>query len=199
VFDSVAWRIPVLADAVDPRRFTPLADPQAGGGLTNTFRRQAVDGRPALPGVVVLGDAVSTTNPAAGRGISLGLRQVRELLRLLAAETDLGHVAVAFDAWCEREIRPWFLDHVLWDASLLHRWSGRRLDLSQPIPSDVVCAAAAVVPAIVPAAAAYGAMAALPSVLDPFRPVARDLLTAGWQPEWADGPTRDELVSRLAA
>ena len=199
VFDSLVWRIPVLADAVDPRRFTPLSDPQAGGGLTNTFRSQSLDGRPALPGVVLIGDAVSTTNPAAGRGISLGLRQVRELLRLLTARADLGQVAVAFDAWCQEEVRPWFLDHVLWDAGLLRRWSGRRLDLAQPIPSDVVCAAAAVVPAIAPAAAAYGAMAALPSVLDPFRPVARDLLGAGWQPQWAAGPSRDELVSRLAA
>ena len=140
VFDSLVWRIPVLADAVDPRRFTPLSDPQAGGGLTNTFRSQSMDGRPALPGVVLIGDAVSTTNPAAGRGISLGLRQVRELLRLLTAENDLGQVAVAFDAWCQQEVRPWFLDHVLWDAGLLRRWSGRRLDLAQPIPSDVVCA-----------------------------------------------------------
>ena len=32
VFDSLAWRIPVLADAVDPRRFTPLGDRRPAAG-----------------------------------------------------------------------------------------------------------------------------------------------------------------------
>ena len=158
-----------------------------------------MDGRPALPGMILIGNAVSTTNPAAGRGISLGLRRVRELLRLLTTENDLGQVAVAFDAWCREGVRPWFLDHVLWDTGLLRRWSGRRLDLAQPIPSDVVCAAAALVPAIAPAAAAYGAMASLPSVLDQFRPVARDLLGAERATAMGRGTESGELVSRLAA
>jgi hypothetical protein len=37
------------------------------------------------------------------------------------------------------------------------------------------------------------------ALLDPFRPVVRDLMSVGWQPRWANGPSRDELISRLAA
>jgi 2-polyprenyl-6-methoxyphenol hydroxylase-like FAD-dependent oxidoreductase len=89
----------------------------AGGGLTNTYRGQLDEhGQTAIPGLFFAGDTVCTTYPAAGRGVSLGLRQAQALLGMLAAlprrGADLRDVAERFDAWCTANIRPWYEDHV---------------------------------------------------------------------------------------
>jgi hypothetical protein len=71
-----------------------------GGGLTNTYRGQLDEhGRVAIPGMFYAGHAVCTTNPAAGRCASLGLRQARALTGMLAdPQADLRDVAERFDA-----------------------------------------------------------------------------------------------------
>jgi 2-polyprenyl-6-methoxyphenol hydroxylase-like FAD-dependent oxidoreductase len=195
VFDRVAAHIPNLAPWVDPARYEPITDPMPGGGLANTYQSVLDEaGRCALPGLLFVGDAVLTTNPQAGRGISTGFAQARTLLRLLARETDLASVAVEFDAWATTNLRPWFDDHVYWDATLLRRWAGADIELDARIPSDVVSAAAEVDPAITPAAMAYNSMTALPGVLDPFQERARAVLRTGWRPPIAAGPSRADLA-----
>lgn len=196
-FEAAARLIPQLAPWTDEDRFEPITGAMAGGNLTNTYRGQAgPDGRAALAGVFFAGDAVCTTNPAAGRGISLGLRQASELLRLLGAAgaADPADVAGQFDAWCAEHIRPWYADHVYWDATLLRRFGGEDIDVEARIPSDVVCAAAERDPAIWAAAAPYLAMQAPPAILDSVQDRARAVLRSGWRPAFADGPSRDELA-----
>lgn len=199
-FDAVAALVPRLAPWTDQERFTPITGVLAGGGLTNSYRGQ-LDGRGRVPtaGVFFVGDAVCTTNPAAGRGVALGLGQARALVGMLdETGADPREVAQRFDTWCTAMIRPWFEDHVHWDTSLLRRFRGEDLDLDARIPSDVVCAAAAVDPTIWPAAAAYLGMLALPTVLDGApREKARAVLRTGWRPPLDDGPTRDELADVL--
>src|SRR3954451_16065277 len=108
-FDAIVARIPQLAEWTDPNRFEPITDALPGSGLTNTYRAQVdSDGRPAAAGGLFVGDAVCTTNPAAGRGISLGLQQATTLLRLLGESDDAYEVALRFDAWCSDHIRPWW-------------------------------------------------------------------------------------------
>ena len=162
-FDAAASLIPQLAPWTDPGRFEPITDVMVGGGLTNSYRGQLdKDGRVAIPGVFFLGDAVCTTYPAAGRGVSLGLRQAQALLTMLAhSGGDLRNAAEQFDAWCTASIRPWYEDHRDCDAAMLRRFNGEDIDTEAPIPSDVVCAAAAKDPAIWPAAQPYLAMQAL--------------------------------------
>jgi 2-polyprenyl-6-methoxyphenol hydroxylase-like FAD-dependent oxidoreductase len=198
-FDAAAAVIPVLAPWTDPARFEPITPAMPGGGLTNTFRGQLDDdGRCAVAGLFFVGDAVCTTNPAAGRGVSLGLRQAHTLLGLLDEQrADPRDASEQFDAWCREDIRPWYLDHVHWDATLLRRFAGEDLDLSARIPSDVICAAAAVDPQIAPAVGPYLGMLALPSVLDPVEDRARAVLATGWRPEPAEGPSRDEIADVL--
>ena len=53
---------------IDPERAEPAGPVRAGGGLTNTYLGQAV----GLTGLLAIGDAVATTNPTGGRGVSLG-------------------------------------------------------------------------------------------------------------------------------
>ena len=199
-FEVAASLIPQLAPWVDPGRFEPITDVMAGGGLTNTYRGQLDDhGRVSVPGLFFAGDAVCTTYPAAGRGVSLGLRQAQALLGILAVlpsrhSFDLRDAAERFDAWCTATIRPWYEDHRYWDATLLHRLGGGDLDIEARIPSDVVCAAAEIDPAIWPAAQPYLAMQAPPSVLDPVQDRARAVLRTGWRPPYAAGPSREELA-----
>jgi 2-polyprenyl-6-methoxyphenol hydroxylase-like FAD-dependent oxidoreductase len=198
-FEAAAPLIPELAPWVDPGRFEPITDVMAGGGLTNTYRGQLDErGQTAIPGLFFAGDTVCTTYPAAGRGVSLGLRQAQALLGMLAAlprrGADLRDVAEQFDAWCTANIRPWYEDHVYWDATWRHRLGGGDIDIEARIPSDVVCAAAEVDPAIWPAAGPYLAMQALPAALDPVQDRARAVLRTGWRPPYTAGPSRDELA-----
>jgi flavin-dependent dehydrogenase len=114
----------------------------AGSGLTNTYRSHLDEsGRVPLAGLLFVGDSVSTTNPAAGRGVSLGLNQARHLLSLLDTEDDLVTVAGQLDAWCTENIRPWYEDHVYWDATLLKRLAGEDINIDANIPSDGIAAA----------------------------------------------------------
>ncbi len=198
-FDAVAPLIPQFTPWLDAARFEPVTGVMAGSGLTNSYRGQlAEDGRPVAAGVFYAGDAVCTTNPMAGRGVALGLRQASALLEMLdGPDADPLDVAARFDSWCAATIRPWYADHVYWDATLLRRLGGEDIDLEARIPSDVVCAAAQVDPAIRAAAGGFMSMEAPPLVLDSVQDKARAVLRSGWRPSWADGPSRDELAAAL--
>lgn len=191
-WDAAMRAIPHLAAWTEPGRFEPMSEVMPGSGLTNTYRGQS-----ELPGLFVVGDAMCTTNPMAGRGISLGLLQARELLQLLATDTDTA--AHRFGMWCEQHIRPWYEDHIYWDATLLRRFRGEDIDVDARIPSDVICAAADADPEIAPAVGPYQAMAAPPAILRPMEERARAVLRTGWRPPLATGPTRDELVELISA
>ena len=83
-FDVAVSLIPQLAPWTDPAQYEPITEPMTGGRLTNSYRGQLNDaGGVSLPGVHFVGDAVCTTNPAAGRGVSLGLQQAQALLAML--------------------------------------------------------------------------------------------------------------------
>lgn len=195
VFQPATAAIPNLAPWTDPDRFQPITPVMSGAGLANSFRSHLDDqGRVPLAGLLFVGDAVSTTNPAAGRGVTLGLLQAQAMLHLLDASSDLESVVRELDAWCADNIRPWYDDHRYWDATLLRRFAGVEIDLDAKIPSDVIAAAAERIPEIAPAAGMYRAMLAPPSALAPHEEAARSLLRTGWRPTVAPGPTRDELA-----
>ena len=198
-FAAAVGALPLFAPWTDPERFEPITDVMPGGGLTNTYRGQlGADGAPALPGVYWVGDSMCTTNPAAGRGVSLGLKQARTLVELILEHgDDPASTSLRFQAWCDEHIRPWFEDHVYWDATLLRRFSGQDIDVDARIASDVICAAATVDPSILAGAMPYQGMMATPAVLAPFEQRAREILRSGWRPALADGPTRDELVESI--
>lgn len=198
VFDAVVPSIPSLAPYLDRDRFQPITEVMAGAGLHNSYQSVLnLDGTP-VPGLLYVGDAVLTTNPQAGRGVTTGLLQVRELLRLLAQTRELTPVAIAFDGWCETNLRPWFDDHLYWDQTLLARWAGKDIDVDAPIASDVVCAAAAVDPDIASAAGPFLGMFTNPHALDPYRERVRALLKTGWRPVNDPGPTARQLADHIA-
>ncbi len=200
-FTAACQAIPGLADWVSPGRSRPASPVRAGGPLLNAYRGQAgPDGRLALPGLVFAGDAVATTTPTFGRGITTTVLQVTELLRLIDEHgADTEAAAGSFDRWCAEHIKPWVDDHVRMDEAAARRWAGQDVDLSRPLPSDQVLAAAASDPAIFPACTGYLAMTSLPSSLDAVQARARAVYATGWRPPFAPGPDRAELAGIVRA
>ena len=193
-FDAAMAAIPHTRPWTDPERYQPITPVLPGGGLTNTYRRQVDEEHPAIPGLFFIGDAVSTTNPAAGRGVGLGMRQVETLLSMLDGDTDTRDVAERFGAWCEEHIRPWYDDHVWWDHTQLRRWDGHDLDVEGQLSSDIICAAAQQDPSLMPTVGPFSGMLIGPQQLRTVQEQARAVLRTGWRPAFADGPTHDELV-----
>lgn len=191
-YEAATGAIPHLAPWVDRERFAPITPVQPGGGLTNTYRGQS-----AVPGLVALGDAMSTTNPMAGRGVALGLRQADALLDMLDGSVDgLGQ---ELELWCDDNIRPWFEDHVWWDRTVRDRWAGKDLDVEGKIPSDVICATAALDASMGPVVMAFMGMVVGPTELSAVEERARAVLRTGWRPPRAAGPTHEELAAVVAA
>ena len=198
-FEAAVRAIPALAGWVGPGRARPLTPVLPGGRLYNSYRGQLNDaGQVAPDGLIYAGDSVCTTNPAAGRGVTTSLLQAQHLIRLLDEHgRDFTSCSLAFDHWCTRHIKPWFDDHVRWDADLIRRWSGQDVDLTRPLPSDLVIAAAAADPGLMKAVGPFQAMLTPPGSLDAVQARAREIYAGGWRPPIPDGPSRDELA-RLA-
>lgn len=194
-FDAVAAAVPGLADWTDPARSRPFGGVLAGGNLANHYRSQRDrDGRLRLVGLVSVGDAVCTTTPNFGRGMALAMMQVRQLLSLVDGRADAEALPASFDDWCQEHMAPWVADHVTMDAALARRWRGEDLDLSAPLPSDHVMAAAAVDPSIGEAMLPFLTMEAGPELMRSLEPKARAVYSTGWRPRLADGPSRAELL-----
>jgi hypothetical protein len=172
----------------------------AGGKLSNTYCGQLDEsGRPALPGMISVGDAVCTTTPMAGRGVAMAVMQSRELLWLLDEHgPDYHACTAAFDKWCTDNIKPWFDDHVHVDGERLRRWAGQDVDVNRALPSDLVVAAAQADPALAPLVAPYLTMDGLPSTLAQAEAQARRIYADGWRPPTPAGPSVDELAELSA-
>ncbi|MGD0193658.1 MAG: FAD-dependent oxidoreductase [Candidatus Dormibacteria bacterium] len=201
LFDVAARAIPSIATWVHPDRAAPHSSAMAGAGLHNRYRGQCTqDGSIAADGLVFVGDAVLTTNPAAGRGVTTSLMQAQRLLRALDEHgSDFTAVSLDFDQWCREAMKPWFDDHVRWDADLISRWRGEPIDFSRPLPSDLICSLAEIDPSVMSVVGPYWGMAVGPSVLSSIEQRAREALQRGFRPAIPPGPTRDELVELVSA
>jgi 2-polyprenyl-6-methoxyphenol hydroxylase-like FAD-dependent oxidoreductase len=195
-FTAASRAIPGLAEWVDPDRARPITPVLPGGPLLNAYHGQTgPDGRLARPGLVFVGDAVATTTPTFGRGITTTLLQAQQLLRLIDEHgTDLVAVGESFDTWCAEQIKPWVDDHVHMDESTRRRWAGEDIDPGRSLPSDLILAAAEADPSIRAVIGGYLRMTALPSSLRAAEPRARAVYATGWRPRLAPGPGRDELA-----
>ena len=200
-FEAAARVVPALAAWTGPGQARPITPVLPGGRLYNSYRGQLNDaGRVALDGLIYAGDAVCTTNPAAGRGVTTSLLQARQLLALLGEHgPDRISCSLAFDHWCAGYTKPWFEDHLCSDADLIRRWSGHDVDLTRPLPPDLIVAAAQADPEIAKAVGPYQAMLGPPNSLDAVQARARDIYATGWRPPVPPGPTRDELAALATA
>ncbi|HEY0804757.1 MAG TPA: tryptophan 7-halogenase [Pseudonocardiaceae bacterium] len=133
-FTAAVRATPLLAGWAAPGNSEPISPVYAMGGLDNSLRHGAVTG------FVGLGDAVCTTNPSYGRGVSLGLSHAFLLADSLA---EHGKVDVEFATEFARRtaalVRPWYEEALandrgragMWEATLHGQPMGRP-------PADVV-------------------------------------------------------------
>jgi 2-polyprenyl-6-methoxyphenol hydroxylase-like FAD-dependent oxidoreductase len=199
VFAAAVDSVPRLREWADPARSSPVGAVLPAGQIHNRYRVQAdPSGRPTTPGLIALGDAVCTTTPLAGRGITLALRQATALAELLS-EADTDTAAAGFDAWCTAHLRPWFDDHCHADADRARRWGGGDVDTTTRLPSDLIVATADVDDRVRAATAGFAAMDDGPASLESVEPLARAWYADGWRPPHALGPRRDELGALCAA
>ena len=117
VFDQVLRAVPFLRPWLDV--LAPTTDVAVMGGLHNTLRRLAIGGRPVAAGVSAIGDAVCTTNPTFGRGLSMTLRTVADLADAVASNEDPTAQSVAIDRAVEEHVVPFYLDQARADAARL--------------------------------------------------------------------------------
>ena len=144
-FEAACAAILAVAEWTDPAVATPTSGVLAGGQLLNLYRPQL-----RRRGLLAVGDAVATTAPTAGRGLAMASMQIRALLDLLDAGVDPTTIAEPFGAWCDGSMRPWVEDHIAFDAESVRRWQGHDIDLTQPLTSAAIVAAAQADPTIAP-------------------------------------------------
>jgi 2-polyprenyl-6-methoxyphenol hydroxylase-like FAD-dependent oxidoreductase len=198
-FDTAAAAIPGLSDWIEGARSRPMGPVLPGGRLRNTYRGQFDEqGRVALPGMIHLGDAVCTTNPTAGRGMATSLLQARKLLALLDEHADVVDVTNAFETYCSEQIRPWFDDHVSWDADLVRQFAGEDVDVSRPLTTGRIIAATEADRSMMRVVGPFLGMETLPASLAEVEPRAREIYRSGWRAPVPDGPDRDELVALIS-
>jgi 2-polyprenyl-6-methoxyphenol hydroxylase-like FAD-dependent oxidoreductase len=185
--------LPAAAEWTDPARAFPIDKVRAGAGLVNLYRPQTRQ----VTGLLAIGDAVCTTNPTGGRGVTLAVRAAAELADLIATH-PARQWAARLDAWSLEQLRPWFEEHLIFDRAVRARWDGEPLDPDADISWDLVVAAATQRPDFMPTLAPFLGMLTLPHTIDPLRDQVRAMLRDGWRPPTPPGPTRDDIVAAIS-
>ena len=113
------------------------------GAFDNRMRGLVADGTPVVRGLWQVGDALATTNPTRGRGVSMGLMGAGQLVDVLAAHDDPDDAALAFEAWRDRVLSVAYRECAATDVLAARQFSaglaGRSMPANAPaleIPED---------------------------------------------------------------
>jgi hypothetical protein len=193
VYTTAVSLLPAAAEWTDPARAFPIDKVRAGAGLVNRYRPQTRD----LTGLLAIGDAICTTNPAGGRGVTLAMRAAAELADLVGTHPEQ-EWAARLDAWSVEQLRPWFEEHLISDRAMRARWRGEQPNPDAPISWDLVAAVATERPEFMQSLGPFLGMFALPHSIDPLRDQVRTMLRHGWRPPTPPGPTRSDLIAAIS-
>lgn len=108
----VLRRLDFTRDWADPEVASPVGDPMPMSSAIDQRRRYVVDGKPGLPGLVAVGDAIGASNPSLGRGTSFAAMHAVALRDVLRDDADPVTVSQRLEARLEQEYQPW------WDATI---------------------------------------------------------------------------------
>jgi 2-polyprenyl-6-methoxyphenol hydroxylase-like FAD-dependent oxidoreductase len=107
-WEAVARGLPLIAHWLDG---TPIEDGvQVMAHLEDRYRGFVADGRPVATGVVAVADSWACSNPANGRGASIGMLHavtLRDQLREVGLD-DPAAFAEAFHTATARTVEPWY-------------------------------------------------------------------------------------------
>lgn len=105
----------------------PLTEVLAMGGIVDRYRRLAIDGRPSVTGLALVGDASACTNPSQGKGLTLGFLQASRLRDVVRAHPDDPRgLAEEWDRVTEAELTPWYRETVAEDRARMLEMSALR-------------------------------------------------------------------------
>ncbi|WP_430790388.1 NAD(P)/FAD-dependent oxidoreductase [Actinoplanes sp. G11-F43] len=131
-WEEHAGAIEALAPWIDPRNGTPLTDDvQVMAGNRNVRRHYLDGGVPAVLGLLPVGDALCSTNPAYGWGSAMALTYAFAVADAVAAHgPDLAAVARAYDAATAGEADAVYREAAAMDRARIYRVTGR------PVPAE---------------------------------------------------------------
>lgn len=201
-FDAAARVVPWVAGPLAVG--LPLNDPVVMAGQRNVVRRHVRDGRPVATGLLLAGDAVATSNPSYGRGVSLGM-VTAALVRDALAQPDPGDQVRAMDEAVEREVAPFVRNSAEVDARTRARWRARLYGEPAPPPPDGVGWEELMVAAMRDRDLFDGLVRAANLLRTPDEVLAAhgERIAAGvadgWVPPMPAPPSRDELLAAAVA
>jgi 2-polyprenyl-6-methoxyphenol hydroxylase-like FAD-dependent oxidoreductase len=193
-YEAAIAAIPAAATWTDPERAVPIDRVRSGADLLNLYRPQAR----GIVGLLAIGDAACTTNPAAARGLSLGMLAAAQAVGLVT-EAPAEEWAALLDVWSLTQLRPWFVDHLAFDAAQRARWRGEPIDIDATPTWDLLVHAAQERPELMPSIGPFLAMLAPPESLAGVRAEVQQMLRDGWRPPELRQPGRDALLSAIGA
>jgi flavin-dependent dehydrogenase len=133
VFDRVIGACPFQAHWLDGK---PLTDVLPMAGVIDRYRRYWADDQPLVTGFVAVGDAWASTNPSAGRGISVGLVHAQVLRHAVRGHLDdPAALAAAFDSGTAENVEPYYRRQLAFDEVRLAEMKALR-EGAEPAPPD---------------------------------------------------------------
>ena len=97
---------------------TPITEILSMSGVVDRYRSFLVDDAPVATGLLAVGDAWASTNPSAGRGLTVGMLQAVRLRDALRDVTDDPRTLVRhYHEMTEAEITPWYRSQMAMDRA----------------------------------------------------------------------------------
>ena len=126
-FDRAVAAVPFVREWLDPAQAEPLTPPVPMAGIHNMLTEI-----PDIPGLVGIGDAVCTTDPAFGRGAAIALASGFALARAVDESVDVDALTRHFGAWFADNVVPWHADSVAQDRGRTAMWQAAVASDSPP-------------------------------------------------------------------
>jgi len=206
-WDAVVRSLPLAAHWLDG---TPIDDGvQVMARLEDRYRGFVVDGKPVATGVVAVADSWACSNPANGRGASIGMLHaltLRDQLRAAGLDDPVAF-AGAFHRVTTETVEPWYRATLATDRHRIGEIEAgiRGVAYDSPDPAyeleKALNAAAGRDPECTRATFDIGFVLRTPEEVF-ARPGLRDKtlrLGSGWRDEPPFGPTREELLALVSA
>jgi 2-polyprenyl-6-methoxyphenol hydroxylase-like FAD-dependent oxidoreductase len=206
-WETVVRSLPLIAHWLDG---TPIDDGlEVLARLEDRYRGFVVDGTPVATGVVAVADSWSCSNPANGRGASIGMlhaRTLRDQLRAVGLD-DPAAFAEAFHQATAESVEPWYRTTLATDRHRLGEIEAaiRGETYDSPDPwyqlEKAMGAASGQDPDCLRAGLDIALVLHGPDEVF-ARPGLREKtlrLGAGWRDEPALGPDREQLLSVVSA
>jgi 2-polyprenyl-6-methoxyphenol hydroxylase-like FAD-dependent oxidoreductase len=135
-FTRVVRACPLQAHWLDGQ---PITAVMPTAGVLDRYRPFAVDGDPVVTGLAAVGDAWASTNPSAGRGLSIGMMHAQLLRRTVRDHLDdPAGFARAWDERTEQMVTPFYLNQITADRARTAEMTAQREGREYSLPHSAM-------------------------------------------------------------